>query len=367
MKKSLLTLLAVSGLLIAPIASPQQAALAQRVVDVSPDVNSQNVPPDTSISGQFDTSNTPAVDLNSVRILVNGQDVTNRSTVTRNFFSYRPAQPLPPGQSRVQVDYRNANGEQRSVNWAFTVQQPQAAVQVSSVTHNAASNQLGPGTTFLATINGTPGSQASILLIQDGRTVRELPAQEVSSGVYVATLNVQSSDRLNEGIVVGRLRRQNQTTFGAASQPVVFNPNAGGTAAVPDSSGTGNTGGNTGSNTGGNTGGNTGSTTQQLQPSFTSHRNGGEVSGSGFTLVGQTRPNATVDVQVTSRVSVLGVVNLGGQTLLDEEVTADRNGRFEVEVPGPRIPVPGTRYTVRASASLNNETSRATEITLTQD
>ncbi|NJL38876.1 MAG: hypothetical protein HC840_08400 [Leptolyngbyaceae cyanobacterium RM2_2_4] len=356
MKKNLLALLAASSLMLAPIASPQQAALAQRVVDVSPDVNSQNVPPDTSISGQFDTNSTPAVDLNSVQILVNGQDVTNRSTVTRNFFSYRPAQPLPPGQSRVQIDYRNVNGEQRSVNWGFTVQQPQAAVQISSVTHNAASNQLGPGTTFLATINGTPGSQASVLLIQDGRTVREIQAQEVSSGVYVATLNVQSSDRLNEGIVVGRLRRQNQTTFAAASQPVVFNPNAGGTAVVPDSSGAGSTGS-----------GNTGNTASQLQPSFTSHRNGGEVSGSGFTLVGQTRPNATVDVQVTSRVSVLGVVNLGGETLLDEEVTADQNGRFEVEVPGPRIPVPGTRYTVRATANLNNETSRATEITLTQD
>jgi hypothetical protein len=361
MKKSLLALLAASGLLLAPIASSPQAALAQRVVDVSPDVNSQNVPPDTSISGQFDTNNTPAVDLNSVRILVNGQDVTNRSTVTRNFFSYRPAQPLPPGQSRVQIDYRNVNGEQRSVNWGFTVQQPQAAVQISSVTHNAASNQLGPGTTFLATINGTPGSQASVLLVQDGRTVRELQAQEVSSGVYVATLNVQSSDRLSEGIVVGRLRRQNQTTFAAASQPVVFNPSAGGTVVVPDSSGAGSTGsGNTGS-------GNTGNTSSQLQPSFTSHRNGGEVSGSGFTLVGQTRPNATVDVQVTSRVSVLGVVNLGGETLLDEEVTANQNGRFEVEVPGPRIPVPGTRYTVRATASFNNETSLATEITLTQD
>jgi hypothetical protein len=354
MKKHFL-MLAASGLLLSSIASPQQAALAQRVVDVSPDVNSQSVPPDTSISGQFDTANTPAVDLNSVRIFVNNQDVTSRSTITRNFFSYRPDQPLPPGQSQVRIDYRNVNGEQRSVNWGFTVQQPQATVQISSVTHNAASNQLGPGTTFLATVNGTPGSQASILLIQDGRTVRELQAQEVSSGVYVATLNVQSSDRLNEGIVVGRLRRQNQTTFAAASQPVVFNPSAGGTVVVPDSSGTG-----TGT-------GSTGSTTQQLQPSFTSHRNGGEVSGSGFTLVGQTRPNATVDVQVTSTVSVLGVVNLGGQTLLDQEVTADQNGRFEVRVPGPRIPVPGTRYTVRATASLNNETSRATEITLTQD
>jgi len=45
-----------------------------------------------------------------------------------------------------------------------------------------------------------------------------------------------------------------------------------------------------------------------LQPQFTSHRNGEEIRSRGFTLVGQTRPRAVVQIRVTSQVPVLGGV-----------------------------------------------------------
>ncbi|MBE9177262.1 hypothetical protein IQ268_01570 [Oculatella sp. LEGE 06141] len=361
MQKTLLTLLTTSGLLLTPVILPE-AALAQRVVDINPGVDSQNVSSDTPISGQFDPGTGPAVDAASVRVYVNGQDVTSRSTVTRNFFTYRPDRPFPPGAVQVRVDYRNVNGQQRSVAWSFTVQEPRNAIQIDSVTHNATSNALAPGATFAVTVNGTPGAQATVLLIQDGRTVRELPAQEVGTGVYTATLRLQNSDRVNEGIVVARLRRQTQTTYAAASQPVVFSASGSGSTEAPQ------TGGTTGGTTSGTTGGTTSPTNgNDLRPQFTSHREGASVSGRGFTLTGRTRPNATVTVDVTSGVSVLGL-NVAGETLVNNRtVTANNNGEFELAVPAPRIPVPGTRYTVRATARSGNETSAETRITLTQD
>lgn len=366
MKRVLMTGLTTAGLMIGS-AAIAPFAMAQRVVDVAPAPQGQQITPDASISGVFDTAGTPAVDVNSVRIFVNGEDVTNRSTITRSFFSYRPTQPFSPGQNQVRVEFSNANGARQAATWSFTVQQPQSAVQINSVTHNA-SQALGSGGTLLATINGTPGARARILLIQDGRTVRELPAQEVSSGVYVASLNVQASDRIQEGIVIGRLERQGQTIFAAAEQPVVLTASAqtGGqvtTTPIGQTNGTGTTG--TGTTGTGTTSPTTG-TVADLKPTFTSHSNGDRVSGGGFTLVGQTSPNATVDVVVTSRLAALGgLINIAGQTLVNQQVTADANGRFSVQVSPPDLPAPGTRYTVRATARQGNQSS-TTEIGLTQ-
>jgi hypothetical protein len=340
-----LALLTATGLLLTPLALPQ-IALAQQLLNVSPDVGSTNVPSDTSISGQFDTSG-GSVDPSSVRILVNGQDVTSRSTITRNFFTYRPDQPFPPGVVRTEVQYRNSNGEVRTNTWTFTTGQSQPSIQITSVTHNAVGNPLRTGATFSVTINGTPGAQASVLLIEDSQTVREFAARETSPGVYVANLSVEQGDRVNEGIVVGRLRRQNQTTYAAAAQPVSIN-----TSGAIGGSSTG------GSPEPGNT-----TSTQALQPRFTAPRDGDRVGKNGFTLTGRTRPYATVQVQVVSGASVLGL-NVGGQTILDQQVTADSRGRFQVDVPAPSIALPNLQYKVRATARAGSEASPQTEITL---
>ncbi|NJM57069.1 MAG: hypothetical protein HC857_06050 [Synechococcales cyanobacterium RU_4_20] len=80
--------------LVGTLAGPVQA---QRVIDVTPGVSSQGVSPDTSIAGVFETEASGAVKADSVRIFLNGQDVTSRSTITRNFFSYRPERALAAG------------------------------------------------------------------------------------------------------------------------------------------------------------------------------------------------------------------------------------------------------------------------------
>lgn len=358
MKKGLLTILSVSSLLIAPIAMPLRA-IAQRVVDVEPAIDSRGISPTASISGQFETASGATVDPGSVRIFVNGQDVTNRSTVTRNFFTYRPDSPLAPGVVQVRVDYRTSRGEQRTASWNFTVQAADP-IQITAVSHNAIGTSATRGFNFVVTLNGTPGAEASVLLVQDQQTTRVLPARETSAGVYVASLTVGASDRVNDGIVIGRLQEQTQVVYAAAPAPFAFNRST----ASGGTSGGGTSGGGT---SGGTTGGSTppASAADPQQPRFTSHRSGDRVSGS-FTLIGQTSPNATVQVQVTTSVSVLDVIDLGGQTLVDEEVTANNRGEFRVSVPASSIPVPGTEYRIRAVAQLGNATSSEAELTLRQ-
>lgn len=355
-QKTILGAIVTTGIALTPVLVPQTAQ-AQRIVSTSPGINSENVPPDTSVSGLFEANGQTTIDPKSVRLFVNNQDVTSNSTITSSFFSYRPTQALPTGKNEVRVQYKNASGQNRVATWNFTVQRPQANLNITSVSHNASSKPLGPGSTFLATINGTPGAKASVLLIENNDTVRELPAQEVSSGVYVATLNLQASDQVNQGVIVGRLQRQNNTIYDAAPQAANFSSNAQ-TAAVPEVQGESTTGTNTAA---------TSSNANALRPVFLNYQNGDQISSRGFTLEGQTKPSAKVRVKVTSATSVLGgLVQVGGNTLVEQEVTADSQGRFQIQIPASSVATSGTRYNVEASASAGNQTSQTTQITLTQ-
>ncbi|MCS7226972.1 MAG: hypothetical protein NZ821_08280, partial [Gloeomargarita sp. SKYB31] len=104
-----------------------------------------------------------------------------------------------------------------------------------------------------------------------------------------------------------------------------------------------------------------------LQPRFISHQDGDEIRTRGFTLVGQTRPQAVVQIRVTSQVPFLGgVITVAPQTLVNQEIVADANGRFEVSVPWRGIVPAGAEYRVRAVARSGNETSLPTELVLVQ-
>ena len=329
---------------------PLPIALAQQVSDPNPEPDSRQVPPDTSISGVFSEGQ---VNPNSVRIVVNDRDVTSQSTITRTFFSYKPSSPLPKGRNTVRVTYAGAGGATRTVQWSFQVQPPQAQVKINSITHNADSQPLGPGSTFLATINGTPRAQATVWLVREGRAPEALSTQEVSPGVYVATLTVRSGDVFRNGAVVGRLQRNEQLVYGAATQPVEFVNTATNTpvppvGTVPSPAPTN-------------------PSVTPLQPQFTSHRNGEEIRSRGFTLVGQTRPRAVVQIRVTSQVPVLGgVITVTPQTLVNQDVVADGNGRFEIAVPYRGVVPAGAEYRVRAVGRFGNEVSVPTELVLVQ-
>ncbi|MBD2578310.1 hypothetical protein [Oscillatoria sp. FACHB-1406] len=357
-RNTCLNLFAIAGFAIAPVAIAP-IAVAQQVTNVNPTVNSQNVSSDSSIYGSFDAS-TGRIDMQSVKIFVNNQDVTSQSVITGNFFSYRPTQALRPGENQVRVEFKNTNGQGFAANWSFQVEQPRAALDITSVSHNGQTTALGSGSTFLATINGTPGAQASVLIL-DGTTMRRIPAQEVSSGVYVATLNLNAGDRFNEGIVIGRLERDGKAVYNAASQAVAFQPNVASTQVTqvqttPTTPGQPMTTPQQPTTTPQQP---TTTTLVNLQPSFTSHQDGGIIASQGFTLIGQTQPNAGVRVVVTSPTL------FGESTLVSTTVTADSNGTFTVPVPRPLILTAGIRYNVTAIANNGSQTAQ-TRITLTQ-
>lgn len=320
---------------------------AQKVVNTNPAVNSRSVSPETSISGVFDTTS-GEVNSDSVEIYLNGKNITNQSTITENFFSYKPPTPLSLGNNKVRVEYENKQGLQRVVSWNFNVENSSAKLEIDSITHNA-TDPLGKGSTFLATMKGTRGSTAKILLMgEDGRRLVEIPAQEVSEGVYVGTYNLLRQSRADEGIVVGSLEKNNQTVYGAATEGFAFN-NQTTVSEAPQVQET--------------------SDNNTFKPMFTNYENGDRISTQGFTLQGETLPNATVEVEVSSKMPVLGgIINidLGGNTFFEQKVTADKEGNFQVLIPAPGGLASGMKYTVKAIAFNQNKASQPAELTLIQ-
>ena len=97
----------------------------------------------------------------------------------------------------------------------------------------------------------------------------------------------------------------------------------------------------------------------------TSHQNNAVVDANGnLSIQGHTAPLANVRVQVESIANVGGVLGVT-QQVADQTVQADRSGHFSVLVSPRGLPIPGTRYEVRLSATSGSQTAEE-RITLIQ-
>ncbi len=344
--KEIVSPIVVAGaLLTGSFASPVSA---QQVTNPNPAVSAEEVEPTSPISASFKPINGQAVVPNTVKVFVDDEDVTAGSVITGDFFSYRPTDPLSPGEHTVLVEFENDRGVLRRVTWSFEVGTPITAT-IESVVHNAGSRPLAAGEILLTTVTGTPASDVTVFLIQDGRQVQTLVTDEVSSGTYVANVLVEAKDSTEEGIVVARLENSGQVRFATAEQPAQLIQGAETetqTLTSVEIAGDGDTSGGS------------------LTPRLTSHENGDRITGRSFTLSGETLPNATVQVLVDAERSVGGFVSAKA-TIVDQAVQADANGRFSLAVT-PLAPTSGTVYNITMQATSGDQSSQRVTLQLTQ-
>lgn len=348
--------LLASASLLAPIAIAPQPSAAQQIVNATP--AGQEVPNNSSITWKFD--NARLVNPDSLKVSLDGRDITAQSFIdtNTNTFGYRPQQPLAPGSHTVQVEFANTQGVRYRAQWSFNV--VDVALTIASVTHNASSAPLVSGDTFMAELKGTPGATASVLLVQNGQTVRTLSATETASGVYRVTFPVGSSDRVSEGIVVGRFEKSGKVIYSVASQAFALNPTPTTATVSQTQTATPNVSQNPIET----------NTPAPLDVAVTSHTNNARVNAAnGFRLTGTATPGATVQVTVTAEApsALGGLIRIGsGTTLLDAvPATVQADGTFGVTVPRPPIIQGGMRYKITVQANQGNETDRV-DLTLIQ-
>ena len=127
-----------------------------------------------------------AVNPGAVRLLVNGQNVTARTSISESSAAYNPETPFRPGPVRVQLTATDRAGNTERIEWSFTIA-PTTGSLVQSVTINPAT-PLTPGDILTVVATGAPGGKASFAIqgVPGVMAMRE----SRTPGVYFGTLAV---------------------------------------------------------------------------------------------------------------------------------------------------------------------------------
>lgn len=253
----------------------------------------------------------------SVRVLLNGVDVTRQADVSLREITFQPATPLPNGVNTVFVQATDAQGNRLQKQWNFTVQgggNGQGEGLIQSVTLNA-TQPLPPGQVLTVTMLGTPGGQADFDI---GNYRRDIPMSEVAPGRYVGSYQVQGADNVQNVQVVAHLQANGEHARHRANVPVSLGFGAPGP------------------------GPGFGALFVQLSAPAPNMPVPDQ-----FIIAGTTRPGATVSLVV--RVDTGGMFNFQGN-VLNTQVVAGTNGTFQYPFQGS-LPFHGGTYVITATAS----------------
>lgn len=346
-----------AGAMTAPVILTRPA-IAQQIVNATP--TGAEVFNNSSVTWKFD--NASLVDRSSLKLLVDGIDVTAQSVIDvgSNTFGYKPSKPFKVGKHNVELQFKNTSGISYKANWSFDV--ADIKLEMTAVYHNATAGALRTGDTFRAEIRGTAKAIAQFFLIQNGNTIRTLTPTETSNGVYQASFTVNGNDQVNEGILVARLEKSGKVIFRSVDTSFALNPASApvATSAVTQTVVSQPT----------NTTVFPANANQALTVEVTSPRNNDQMNAAaGFTLTGRTLPGATVTITTQvdplppSLLQALGSLVTGSSaagrptSVFDKEpVTVKADGTFEVVVPRTAGVSAGQVYRITIQANRGNET-----------
>jgi len=256
---------------------------APRITAATPDANGRVNSLRPSITAVFDDQSGTGIDSTTVRIAVDGRDVTEDATITDNLLVYKPLRDLATGRHDVEVELRDRVGNLVTKTWSFNV--VDRAGVITSFQHNATS-EIQPGDEITFTLQGEPGATVTMSI----GNLRTLTMTEGPAGKYTATYVVRRTDQLDGVVATAKMKTRSGETY---TTDVTL-----------------------GSRVSGN---------QPLgAPTITSHKDAGTV-GRVATFKGTAEPNAKVRVRIDFSQRVLGAIPMSG-TIAEVEVDADSRG-----------------------------------------
>ncbi len=126
-------------------------------------LRSQQPAPGASVRDRFTVIRaefTPAVNPSSVRILLDGNNVTNRSGASSTGFSYRPPAPLDFGSHTVRVTGRGPGGSPFDRSWSFSVQRSGPPTMRLTIAQPGPNDSVGR--TFTVAGNTVPNGRVRV-------------------------------------------------------------------------------------------------------------------------------------------------------------------------------------------------------------
>jgi hypothetical protein len=159
------------------------------------------------------------VNPSSIRLLVNGQNVTAKTSISGSSIAYNPETPFRPGPVRVQVSVADRGRNTRRLEWVFHITPPGDAVK--SVTINPA-NALTKDELLTVVMTGAPGGTATFT-IEGIRGV--VPMRESQTpGVYFGSLPVRPESGVVDALLRVTFERGGRRTTVPASALVTILP-----------------------------------------------------------------------------------------------------------------------------------------------
>lgn len=220
---------------------------------------------------------------------------------------------------------------------------PLTSLQIDRIETNSNPRQpLRQGDDLIIRAYGTPGASA-IFELEGLNRDRPVAMQEIQSGIYETTYRIRRGDRQINARPMIILSRSGQSSVSRQfDQAIVINID---NADYP------------------NNPGNPGNIGYTLRPEITNFIND-DVIRLPDNLMGQTLPDANVEVTMEALRNVMGMLNLS-QTVFQSTVRADQTGRFTVYIPKINANS-GTMYRVKITATQNND-SQSSELVLRQE
>lgn len=274
----------------------------------APADRSETVTQQPDIYVELGDGNGTGVDPDSVQVSVRGRDVTRDVKVTPRFLLYTPREALPPGPVPVEVTAKDRAGNETRLAWSFTVKPASAAVQ--SVTHDA-DKPLRAGDVITVTVKAQPRGQGTFSI---GDEIVDRPLREEEPGVYVGRYTVRRGDQLVKAPVSVRFTaRDGSRVRVEATQPVSLLTRE---PAAP----------------------------KILEPADRIRL------GEELVVAGTGEPGASILIEVNYEGRAFGALAING-TFGSQEVTVDRDGRWETRPFAVRLPLGVRRPTLTITAT----------------
>ncbi len=186
----------------------QVASARHTSLTLSPPPDAEVFSHDLVISATISGPLAESLPLDAARLYVDDKEVSAWCLRHRTFLSYRPLNPISPGEVAVRLEF--PNGVVRE--WTFEVVAPE---HIRALSHNGAEG-LGEYEEFEVVAEGTPGGIASFHLGKG----EYLPMEEIEDGRYRGLYTVQPGDSyLGEPLTV-RLAIDGALSETVAPEPV---------------------------------------------------------------------------------------------------------------------------------------------------
>lgn len=299
----------------APTISAFSPAQADKLADRRPNISAAYADPSGS-----------GIDRASVRLLVDGKDVTSAATRGEGLLVYTPREDLAIGAHTVELTVGDVAGNSAKKSWSFTV--ADVANLVKSFTFDGPDNPAA-GDVVNFRLEAEPGAKVTFDI---GTRIANRPMAETSPGVYTADYTVRRDEVFSREKVVAHITTANGQRYTTEAKTTL------GTAVVAPPA-----------------------------PTISTPAEG-KVSGQEITVTGTAARAASVEITVEYTTRLLGVLPTRG-SISTTTVTPDANGKFTSEPISLKISLEGrgTEYTVTVvSISADGTRSESSSVRITR-